>query len=394
MHKIQLIWHFILLAAMNIILNSYSHIHLLRSRPDPDTTRSKQNTFWISPKKGANFFNENESFERLESAARLGLHWVRLTPSKWKSAFYGSRAGHFLIGSRVNYVGLVKEDVAHLRKMLDAAQAANIKVVLTFLDIPGHYWSQHNDGKQDRRLWQDKTYWPLAIQFLVDVVQKFKGHPALVGYDLLNEPSPEKTGIEFNDWLTGSYSEWVQKISNGPQDLNAFYARAVSEIRKVDSLIPIIIEPGYYATPWAISVLQPIDDENVIYSIHMYEPFLYTFNHRHNQATFSYPGTIPYGELTEQRKEQHWDQAALRAFFKPVQEWQKKFAIPNSRIMIGEFGVNRFAAGAPQYFSDLIEIFDEYKWHWAFYSFREDSWQIMDYELGQKKPNWQYWQAI
>ena len=31
--------------------------------------------------------------------------------------------------------------------------------------------------------------------------------------------------------------------------------------------------------------------------------------------------------------------------------------------------------------------------HWAFYSFREDVWDGMDYELGAGKLSWQYWQA-
>ncbi|MNO02626.1 hypothetical protein D3C81_2230870 [compost metagenome] len=37
---------------------------------------------------------------------------------------------------------------------------------------------------------------------------------------------------------------------------------------------------------------------------------------------------------------------------------------------------------------------DQAKLHWAFYSFREDSWDGMDYELGSAKVPWAYWQAI
>jgi len=32
--------------------------------------------------------------------------------------------------------------------------------------------------------------------------------------------------------------------------------------------------------------------------------------------------------------------------------------------------------------------------HWAFYSFREDAWDGMDYELGNAKVGWKYWQAV
>ena len=62
--------------------------------------------------------------------------------------------------------------------------------------------------------------------------------------------------------------------------------------------------------------------------------------------------------------------------------------------MVGEFGVFRDAPGAAQYLTDVIEIFDEYSWHWAFYSFREDNWARMDYELGSKKAPYHYWQSI
>lgn len=349
-------------------------------------------SFWDIQRKGANFFNELELPERFNDGAKFGLEWIRLTPSKWRSAMPNAKKGDFLIGSREHYVGLVKEDVTYLRKMLDSAHAAGLSVVLTFLDLPYHYWSQHNGGTQDRRLWQDKKYWPSATQFLVDVARAFKGHPALKGYDLLNEPSPEKTGVQLPEWTIEAYQDWHSKIAESAQDLNAFYAHVIKEIRKVDPLMPIIIETGYYGTPWALSVLKPVDDPNVLYSFHMYEPFSFTFAHRNKQRTYEYPGTAPFGE--SHAKEQHWDKAALREFLKPVADWQQKFAIASNRIIVGEFGVNRLAKGAPRYFADLIELFDEFSWHWAFYSFREDSWQIMDYELGQKKPTWQYWQAL
>ena len=32
--------------------------------------------------------------------------------------------------------------------------------------------------------------------------------------------------------------------------------------------------------------------------------------------------------------------------------------------------------------------------HWAFYSFREDAWDGMDYELGSRAVAWEYWQQM
>jgi hypothetical protein len=52
------------------------------------------------------------------------------------------------------------------------------------------------------------------------------------------------------------------------------------------------------------------------------------------------------------------------------------------------------SAGLEQYFEDLISIFTEEGWHFAFYAFREDVWDGMDYELGDKKLPWSYWKAV
>jgi hypothetical protein len=32
--------------------------------------------------------------------------------------------------------------------------------------------------------------------------------------------------------------------------------------------------------------------------------------------------------------------------------------------------------------------------YWAFYAFREDAWDGMDYELGDKRLPWSYWESV
>ena len=154
-----------------------------------------------------------------------------------------------------------------------------------------------------------------------------------------------------------------------------------------------------YATPWAIQYLKPIDDANTLYSFHMYEPYAYT-TRKINNGRYSYPGALPY--LLEDAENDsflktsitHWNKCELNDFLKPIVEWQEKYKIPSSQILVGEFGCDRIATGAEKYLADLIEIFNTNNWHWAFYSFREDCWDSMDYELGQGKLSWQYWEAI
>lgn len=73
---------------------------------------------------------------------------------------------------------------------------------------------------------------------------------------------------------------------------------------------------------------------------------------------------------------------------------QKTYNIPNNRILVGEFGGHRKAPGLDKYFQDLITIFTQEKWNFAFYAFRKDNYIGMDYELGDKNLPASYWDAV
>ena len=64
------------------------------------------------------------------------------------------------------------------------------------------------------------------------------------------------------------------------------------------------------------------------------------------------------------------------------------------RIVAAEFGCDRRAAGAQDYLADIMTTLNERGWHWAFYAFREDAWDRMDYELGAGGLGAAYWEAI
>ena len=52
------------------------------------------------------------------------------------------------------------------------------------------------------------------------------------------------------------------------------------------------------------------------------------------------------------------------------------------------------ARRAPRSISHVISAANGFGWHWAFYAYREDEWDGMDYELGTAKLPGSYWQAI
>ena len=152
--------------------------------------RALADSFWDEQKKGANLFNETEQAERFWMASHIGLDFVRLAPNKWLNGRLAEQHGDFLLGPAERYQGLVEADLTYLKKILDWAEAAGQKVLLTMLSLPCNRWRQHNNGVQQRTIWQRFDCQDQAIDFWVALADGLKGHPALVGYNIKNEPSP------------------------------------------------------------------------------------------------------------------------------------------------------------------------------------------------------------
>src|SRR3954471_13828754 len=201
-------------------------------------------TFWDTPRHGANCFNEAPPDEAYLRALRTyGATWVRLTFSKWKSA----RGGDFLFGDLDDYQALVPEDLAVLRAVLDRAQTAGLKVVLTTLALPGSRWRQQNAGRFDDRLWSDMKYWRQSAAFWRDLAGELAHHPAIVAYNLLNEPAPELRGGLDEHAAPETMRAWYMRARGSARDLPGFYATLITAVRAADSLTPIMLDAGYYA---------------------------------------------------------------------------------------------------------------------------------------------------
>lgn len=348
-------------------------------------------SFWDNQRKGTNFFNLVETRERFKAARQFGVQVVRLAPNKWLNGRDSAELGDFIIGRPGQFKTVNAKDVALLKQVLDDAEAEGIKVVITMLSLPGNRWTQHNNGVEERVIWESFEEQNAAIDCWRQMARSLKDHPAVVGYNVRNEPSPELLKPRFKDWFTEDYQAWYKTIKGTPRDLNDFYKRAVAAIREVDKDTPIVLDSGFYATAWAFKILEPIADDKVIYSFHMYEPGEYTSYK--NRKKYEYPGTVPTGDGDEPPLVK-WDKDEIFKYFQPVRDWQAKNNVRSNRIYVGEFGVYRSSIGARQYLSDLIEAFNKAGWHWSFYSFREDNWDGMDYELGAGEPDDQYRKAI
>lgn len=295
-------------------------------------------SFWDTPRVGANWFNTVPRRQWLQDARAAGLEVVRMTPSKWKGT-----GRDFLVGDCDDFRGIPPEDLRLLRQTLDQAAEVGVPMVVVPLSLPGARWSQHNNDRPDPRLWLEERYVAQAAAFWRELATALRGHPSVVGYDLLNEPIPAAE----------------------PERLNEFNRRMLAAIREVDPTTPVLVEPRFWAHPQRLAELAPLPDPRVLYSFHMYEPEGFT-DWRHNSTRRYRPG-----EAAE--------------FLQPVVDWQRLHGIPSSRILAGEFGCHRRLPGADVFLRDVGGYLKRQGWHRAFYSFREDEWDGMNYELGAER---------
>ncbi|MDF1634631.1 cellulase family glycosylhydrolase [Mycoplana sp. MJR14] len=343
-------------------------------------------TFWDTPEKGANGFNaapQDEAYFRALSST--GATWVRLSFSKWQG-----KGRDFLIGDADRYTGLVPEDLATLRKVLDAADAAGLKVVVTPLSLPGGRWSQQNGNKYDDRLWSDAAYQDQAVRFWTDLAAALKDHPAVAGYNILNEPAPEKNAGGVENGTEAQLRDWQAAHAGGPRDLEAFYSRVIAQIRTVDPVTPVMVDGGWFANPRSLAAWpRPLADDKVLYAFHMYEPYAATSSpNMKREKPLRYPGvTTEYAG-----HDQAWDRAAVRAHVDTAFDWAKAQGLPATRVVAAEFGCMRRWADCGTYLTDVMDAVEARGGHWAFYAFREDKWDGMDYELPAKlAPGRFYW---
>jgi aryl-phospho-beta-D-glucosidase BglC (GH1 family) len=135
-------------------------------------------------------------------------------------------------------------------------------------------------------------------------------------------------------------------------------ARAVERIRAVAPQHTVIATGAAYGGLEALLAMEPLRDDNVIYSFHYYEPFWFT----HQGATWGaqswvFLRNVPYpstpenvqavlGQEPDERSRlwlQHygwdrWDAARIGADVAAIAQWAERRGVP---LYLGEFGVYR-----------------------------------------------------
>lgn len=240
---------------------------------------------------------------------------------------------------------------AHLNEIVNQAKSMEISVVIALeIDPAGHaadYWSDEKVKTNIGEIWRS-----VAVQY--------KGNPAIVGFDLLNEPVVPKN------------------LSTSGRDVWREWALAWAySIREVDPGRTLVFEPTPWALPENFYNLKPLPLKNVVYSFHLYAPHEITHQGIQNYPLgVSYPGHVwALGP--------RWDRARLNETTRYIREFSRRFKVP---IYVGEFSCIRYAPGDSRYryIEDALSIIENAAWSWTYHSYKE--WDGWDPEIDSSDP--------
>ena len=227
---------------------------------------------------------------------------------------------------------------------LEACRRAGILAVIDLHTPPGG-----RNAASECRMFHGKEFQDAFLQIWEEIATRYREHPAVWGYDLVNEP------------VEGA-------VANGLMPWRQLAEVTARRVREIDPYHAIIVEPGPWGSPEGLDWFEPLDVPGIVYSVHMYQPHAFTHQGVHDSAVgFRYPGEVAGT---------YYDKEVLRQILDPVIRYQRDYGV---HIYIGEFSAIRWAPdeSAYRYLRDCIELFEEYGWDWAYHAFREwDGWSV------------------
>ena len=236
-----------------------------------------------------------------------------------------------------DYDAWMKVKLDHLEeRVVPFAAKYGIKVVVDLHMPPGGRSADHE---------LNMLYEPEFADHFVEtwrrIARRFKGASSICAYDLVNEPHQTYHAVAGNDALS-------------------LQMRAARAIREIDPAIPIVVEPIHSTSPTGFRTLRALPLENVVYEVHVYQPFAFTHQ--------GVGGGKPWEKTRWPDPGKGWDKDFLREKLAPVRDFQLRHG---AKIYVGEFSAAAWAEGAGEWLRDAISLFEEYGWDWTFHAFDE-----------------------
>jgi hypothetical protein len=223
----------------------------------------------------------------------------------------------------------------------------------------------------EKEFWGSATLQAAYAVCVGRLAQHLKSRGATVALDILNEPNPTAH--------SGGLREASEVWSRLAQ-------RLVGEIRGSGLGGPIVVQGVAGGSAVGLRYLEPIEDPNVVYSVHVYTPHDITHQFVSGRWTraIPYPASVEWGlgawdpELGVTRI----DRERLVQELRHAIRFQQRHRVP---ILVGEFSCVRWApdGSSTRYVADCLRIFSSLGWSWIYHEFR--GWPGWDAEMGSER---------
>jgi len=201
------------------------------------------------------------------------------------------------------------EGFALLDRVIQWAHQENLYIILDMHAAPGGQTGKNIDDSDGYPwLFSDKSAQERTIAIWQRIARRYRDNPTVLGYDLLNEPIPNYTGLEeFN------------------ASLEPLYKRIAAAVRQVDPHHILILGGANWDTDFSVFG-QPFD-KNSVYTFHRYHA------------------------------------AAEQATVQPYVNFREKYGVP---VWLGESGEN-----ADEWIAKFVSVLEKNDIGWAFWPYKK-----------------------
>jgi endoglucanase len=273
----------------------------------------------------------------------LGSNTTLSSRDMWDMRRTGANVARYIIsGHRIpgaNTYAISPNSFSAVERLLKLGAEMGFKVVLALQPLPNDW---------DQEYWVNKDLQPGIVQLWEKLATRYRHESSLAGYDLINEPIARISTSRETAFTSDASKVW-----------NDLALHIIDAVRLIDPDHAIIFEPSPGGLPMAFGYSGlPLPRNNIVYSLHMYEPHTLTHQGIDSPQSTVYPG-------------ESWDKAQMARSLRSPREFAARTGSP---MFVGEFSVVRWApqGSSINYLTDLLSIIDDdLKWSWAYHAWRE-----------------------
>jgi hypothetical protein len=152
------------------------------------------------------------------------------------------------------YMGERNSGFKYFDKIIDWCREEQIYILLDMHAAPGGQTGDNIDDSYGYPfLFKSKSSQDLMTKIWVEIAERYKNEPVIIGYDLVNEP------------IAHYFEDELDELNH---QLFLLYSRIISEIRKVDSKHMIFLNGSVWSGNF--DVFEELVDDNIVYEFHKY----------------------------------------------------------------------------------------------------------------------------